>query len=180
MKFLLLSGSFHENSRSLAILKNIESYLSELVDGEFTVTIPDLSVLPFYSPDIEIPAGLKAFMEAVTAADAIIVCSPEYNHSIPAVLKNAIDWASRPAFNSPLKDLPVAFITQASSPVGGARAQAHLKLVFDSTLSRIYMSQEMMISGVQDIFDDNKKIQDADVVRRLQRYLKGFVDGLSG
>ncbi|WP_191603432.1 NAD(P)H-dependent oxidoreductase [Marinomonas algicola] len=60
----------------------------------------------------------------------------------PRRLKNAIDWASRPAFNSVIKDNPVTIITQANSPVGGARAQAHIKLIFDSTLSILYQGRD--------------------------------------
>ncbi|MBL4585102.1 MAG: NAD(P)H-dependent oxidoreductase [Pseudomonadales bacterium] len=95
--------------------------------------VPALNKLPIYCEDIDKhkPKIVQDFLLQVESANGILFCTPEYNHSIPAVLKNAIDWASRPAFNSPLKFMPVSFITQAVSPVGGARAQAHLKLVLD-------------------------------------------------
>ena len=172
MKFLLLSGSFHSQSRSLSILRAVE----ELLPGHTTV-LPRLDILPYYNDDLthEQPTSVNALVAQVIEADAIICCTPEYNHSIPAVLKNAIDWSSRPAFNSPLKGKPVTIITQAVSPVGGARAQAHLKLVFDSTLSDMHMSHEMMITGVNVALDAEGRLTDPRIRERLQLHLLDFV-----
>lgn len=171
MHFLLLSGSFHSHSRSLAILNNVQQMLAA-----HQCDIPRLDQLPFFSEDLNNnkPAVVQALMQQAGQADGIIICSPEYNHSIPAVLKNAIDWLSRPAFHSVLKNKPVAIITQAANEVGGARAQAHIKLVMDSTLSRILPAHEMMIPHVQTVLDDQHSLHDASVSARLQRYLDAF------
>lgn len=176
MNILLMSGSFHSKSKSLAILAAIQHYFPE-----HDYVLPELDTLPFYSEDLnaEKPSSILNFMDQVESCDGIMVCSPEYNHSIPAVLKNAIDWASRPAFNSVLKDKPVTVITQANSPVGGARAQAHIKLVFDSTLSVIYPCHEMLITGVDKIFDAKNTISDAEVKQRLERHFLGFIEFLA-
>ena len=173
MKFVFLSGSFHRHSRSLGILRNIE-YLFE---GHEVETL-SLDRLPFYSEDLnnEKPEVIKQFLSKIELADGILCCTPEYNHSVPAVLKNAIDWASRPAFNSVLKDKPVSIITQAVSPVGGARAQAHLKLIFDSTLSKIHLCHEMMIAHVDEIFDDQMNISNQKLVDRLDRHISNFIE----
>ena len=80
-----------------------------------------------------------------------------------------------PAFNSGLKGMPVSIITQASSPVGGARAQAHLKLIFDSTLSVNHVCHEMMITQVNDIFDNDMNIHDAKTRERLERHVSDFI-----
>jgi len=172
MKFLLLSGSFHTRSRSLAILKSIEVYF-----GSHSTQIPKLDSIPFYCDDLtnSKPDVVQALLSQIELASGILFCTPEYNHSIPAVLKNAIDWASRPAFNSPLKNKPVSIITQAVSPVGGARAQAHLKLVLDSTLSEIHMCHEMMIAGIDKAFDPSMQIIDSDVLLRLERHIRDFI-----
>lgn len=172
MRLLLLSGSFHSKSKSLHIAAFVKNHL---IDHE--CIIPQLDSLPFYSDDLNIdkPAIVREFLNSVELCDGIICITPEYNHSIPAVLKNAIDWASRPAFKSPLKDKPVTIITQAESPVGGARAQAHLKLVLDSTLSIIYPSHEMMITSVSKVIDDNGVIANTDIIRRLIRHLDEFI-----
>jgi chromate reductase len=173
MNFLLWSGSFHTRSASLALLAEVARQL----DGH-RWTLPALDQLPFYSVDLDLatrPPAVAALLAQVEAADGIICCSPEYNHSIPAVLKNAIDWASRPAFHSPLRDKPVTLITQASSPVGGARAQAHLKLVFDSTLSRIHPCHEMMVTAIDQKIDGQGQLTDAQTRTRIERHLQDFI-----
>jgi len=113
MNFLLLSGSYHRSSYSQALLRFVAEQLPE-----HQHVSPNLLQLPFYSEDLageQRPQEVLEFLQQVSAADALIICSPEYNHSIPAVLKNAIDWASRPAFKSPLKDKPVTFISKRST-----------------------------------------------------------------
>lgn len=171
MNFLLLSGSFRHHSYSLAILNSV----SDLLEGHQT-HIPKLDILPFYSDDLNTnkPADIEALIERVEQADGLILCTPEYNHSVPAVLKNALDWASRPAFQSPLKDKPVTIITQANSPVGGARAQAHLKLIMDATLSNIHTCHEMMLTPISQLVNDNK-VTDPTALRRLERHIMDFV-----
>lgn len=173
MRILLLSGSFHSKSISLGILNHIVSQMHA-----HETDIPAINTLPFFSEDLSNdnkPDNVALFLQQVNQADAIICCLPEYNHSVPAVLKNAIDWASRPAFRSPLKDKPVTIITQANSPVGGARAQAHLKLIFDSTLSRIHSCHEMLIAEVNDKFDEQQNLTDDKTKQRLNRHMDDFM-----
>lgn len=173
MNILLLSGSFHSNSVSLSLLNYIGACLLE-----HELETPMLNKLPFFSEDIvgeHQPDQVTVFLHQVINTDAIICCSPEYNHSIPAVLKNAIDWASRPAFNSPLKDKPVTFITQANSPVGGARAQAHMKLIFDATLSRLHNSHEMLIADINNKVNAQQQLTDEETKNRLKRHVDDFL-----
>lgn len=173
MKIMLLYGSYHDHSYTQAVLRSVAGLLHE-----HQILIPRIHELPLYCGgpiDSHIPDRVVHFLEQVGQADALVICTPEYNHSIPALLKNAIDWASRPAFQSGLKDKPVTFITQAQSPVGGARAQAHLRLVFDSTLSRIHMAPEMLIAGVDQKFDAQGELVDARTRERLVRHLDDFV-----
>ena len=172
MNLLFFSGSFHSSSKSLALIKAIAAMLPE-----HHCTVPRLDELPYFCEDLnrDKPQRVRELLAQVEAADALITVSPEYNHSIPAVLKNALDWASRPAFASPLKGKPVTFVTQGESPVGGARAQAHLKLVLDATLSRIYPSHEMLIGAVQTALNAERELVDAAVQRRLQRHLEEFL-----
>ncbi|MFT5780882.1 MAG: chromate reductase [Pseudomonas sp.] len=173
MNLLLLAGSFHRASASQAILR----FVAEQLPEHQSLT-PNLLALPIYCPDLDTdnkPAAVVQLLEQIGWADALIVCTPEYNHSIPAVLKNAIDWASRPAFKSPLKDKPVTFITQANSPVGGARAQAHLKLVFDSILSRIHNCHEMMIASIEQKLDQHLCLTDEHSQARIKQHLQDFI-----
>jgi chromate reductase len=177
MKLILLSGSFHSKSRSCAILNAVQAYFPE-----HEYSFPKLDAMPFYCEDLakNKPENIQHFIHEIESADGLVICTPEYNHSIPAVLKNAIDWASRPAFNSVLKNKPVTIITQANSPVGGARAQAHIKLVFDSTLSSIHPVHEMMITGVDKAIDSQLKIVDQKVKQRLKRHMAHFVEFIEG
>jgi chromate reductase len=177
MNILLLSGSFHAKSKSLAILKAVQNYFNE-----HHFSIAEINELPFYSEDLASnkPPQVVKFLQAVENTDAIIICSPEYNHSIPAVLKNAIDWASRPAFQSPLKGKAVTFITQAENAVGGARVQAHLKLVLDSTLSLIYPAHEMMIGNINNVLNEQLEVIDDNTERRLKRHISGFINYATG
>lgn len=171
MKLVLLSGSFRSQSRSLSILDEIQKCFSS-----YEFILPKLDSLPFYNEDLanEKPQDIVDLIDVIGMSDGIVVCSPEYNHSIPAVLKNAIDWTSRPAFESVLKDKPITIITQANSSVGGARAQAHIKLIFDSTLSHIHPIHEMMISSVSEVINNSGEIIDDKVKTRLKRHIESF------
>lgn len=170
MKFVLLSGSFRKQSRSLALLRIADNLLIN-----HQCNVPLLDALPFYSEDTEPnkPQVVIDFLNDVNSADGIIICTPEYNHSIPAVLKNALDWASRPAFASPMRDKPVTIITQADSPVGGARVQAHLKLVLDAMLASLYPNHEMMIPNISSTLADGSIIIEK-TQNRLMKHLDGF------
>lgn len=172
MRILILSGSFHSKSNSLRIADFVKNHLSA-----HHCEIPLLNSLPFYSEDLNLikPDSVSEFLRVVEKCDGIVCITPEYNHSVPAVLKNAIDWASRPAFKSPLKGKPVTIISQAEGPVGGARVQAHLKLVLDSTLSIIFPSHEMMITNVSKAVNENSEIVDVETKRRIVRHVDEFV-----
>ncbi len=172
MNFLFVSGSFRRNSRSLAVLKNVEPFF----DGH-KIETPNLDNLPLYNDDLndDKPKSISEQLELAESADGILFCTPEYNHTIPAVLKNYIDWVSRPAFKSPLRDMPVSIISQADSPVGGARAQFNMKLALDSTLSKIHICHEMLIAGVGTIFSDDMRITNEKVLERLERHCNDFI-----
>lgn len=172
MKLVLLSGSFRSKSRCMFILESIKKYYPK---NEYY--LPKLDFLPFYCQDLakSEPEEVSKLVDEISKASGIVVCSPEYNHSIPAVLKNAIDWASRPAFNSVLRKKPVTIITQATSSVGGARAQAHIKLIFDSALSSIHPAREMMIPNIDTVIDPDGKIVDPKVEERLIAHMSNFM-----
>ena len=147
-RLLGLSGSLRRGSNSSAILRALAAGLSP--DTEMTIV--GLGDLPLFNEDEDIGAGppaVAALRSAVRAADGIVVVTPEYNHGIPGVMKNAIDWASRPGYDCPLKNKPVKIMTVASSPLGGARAQAWLQEAFVSTLSRVVPGKQVIIGSVE-------------------------------
>ena len=91
-------------------------------------------------------------------------------------LKNAIDWASRPAFKSVLVNKPTGILSAAMSPVGGARAQTHLREILASTLAPVYPARDYLLPMAQNAFDSDGALNDETANRRLRRYLNDFVD----
>ena len=147
-KLLGLSGSLRKASSSSAILRTLRDNLTPDIEME----IAALDDIPPFNEDHDVgegPAGVPALRRAVRACDGIVIVSPEYNHGIPGHLKNAIDWASRPGYDGPLKNKPVKIMTIAGSPLGGARAQAWLNEVFAATLSRVVPGKQVIIGAVE-------------------------------
>lgn len=174
MNILLLSGSLRKISYSQALLDIVADILRKEEHRPCTYAIESL---PFYTDKLERKTDLESissFSQLVDSCDAMIFITPEYNHSIPAVLKNAIDWASRPAFTSPLKDKPVTFITQSNNSIGGARAQEHIKLIMDSTLSVIYPARELLIQDCHSRFDSKMKCEDEKVITLVANHIISF------
>lgn len=144
-KLLGLPGSLRARSVSRAVLHSLAGAMPPHVEW----SVFDLHGIPLYNEDFDAdpPGSVPALRAAVIACDGIVVLSPEYNHGMSGVMKNAIDWVSRPGYNSVLKDKPVAILTTSESPLGGARAQADLHKLFLSTLSRIAPGREVSIGS---------------------------------
>src|ERR1041384_3685194 len=126
LSFLAVAGSLRRGSYNRGLIRAA----IELAPSGTTVTQWDLDEIPLFNADLEAlgdPVPVAAFKQAIASADALVIATPEYNHCVPGVLKNAIDWASRPARRSVLTDLPVAIMGASSGGGGTARAQAHLR-----------------------------------------------------
>ncbi|WP_256344067.1 NADPH-dependent FMN reductase [Pseudomonas costantinii] len=111
-----------------------------------------LNEFPLYNLDPEaqmLPASVAVLKDAIEQADGLIICSPEYNYGTSGVLKNALDWASRPGFNSPLKNKPVLIITSSPGVLGGVRAQAQLRETLSATLFQSHSRPSDSYSGRQ-------------------------------
>lgn len=142
-----LSGSLRKASYSTAVLKAIGAEIAAAAD----LSIAEIGALPLYNQDLDLeprPAPVAALRAAIAQAEGLIVVSTEYNHGVPGVLKNAIDWASRPAFASPLRGKPVLIVTCSMATTGGVRAQYQLREAFSSTLSRPVATPEVVIGSV--------------------------------
>lgn len=126
-KVLAISGSLRKASTNTQALRAAQALAPE----GMAIEIADISAIPMFNADVLAagePASVTAFKAQVRAADAVLICSPEYNFSIPAVLKNALDWASRPP-EPPFDGKPVAIMGVSSGQVGTARMQQHLRQV---------------------------------------------------
>jgi chromate reductase, NAD(P)H dehydrogenase (quinone) len=141
-----LSGSLRRAAASTAILRTV----ADRMPADVTMTLMSLREIPPYDEDEDRPAALAAvegLKGAIAAADGLVVISPEYNHGISGVLKNAIDWVSRPGYESVLKNKPVLVMSSAESPLGGARAQLQLRELFAATLSRVVARRQICVGS---------------------------------
>ena len=142
-----MSGSLRAGSYSNAVLET----LRETLAGTADLTLWDLAPIPPYNQDFEgekRPASVKAMLAAIAEADGLVLCAPEFNHSIPGVLKNALDWASRPAFTSVMAYKPVAIMATSPGAISGARCLEHTKVALDSMMARVVLARECIITSV--------------------------------
>jgi len=171
MKIIGLSGSLRRDSYNTRLI----AAAAELADAAEVVWY-DYADVPLYTEDREgadRPEAVTRLLDAIESADALLFATPEYNHSISGVLKNAIDWASRPAFESVLVGKPSGIVSAAMSPIGGARAQQHLKTILASTLTPVYVANEYLLPLAHQAFDE-AGLTDVTARRRLQSYINGL------
>jgi chromate reductase len=150
-----MSGSLRAGSFSNAVLRTMREQFANRADLE----LYDLEPIPLYNQDFEgdkRPPTVKQMLADIEAADGLVLCAPEFNHSIPGVLKNAIDWASRPAFQSVLAYKPVAIMATSRGPLGGARCLEHMKVALDSCLSRVTLAREVIITATESKVKDGR------------------------
>ena len=174
MKILGISGSLRKNSLNSNLLRAG----SALLDKPAKLETYDLANIPLYNEDVESesrPGAVQSWLDAIEGSEAILFATPEYNHSISGVLKNAIDWASRPAFKSVLANKPTGILSAAMTPVGGARAQTHLREILASTLAPVYPAPDYLLPKAQNAFDGDGMLNDETAERRLRRYMNDFV-----
>ena len=117
---------------------------------------------------------VAALKSRIRAADAIVLVTPEYNSSIPDVLKHAIDWASRPPGDNVWSGKPVAVVGASVGRLGRARAQYHLRQVFVTLNMHALNQPEAMVSNAADLFDAAENLTDQETQDRLQQLLTQF------
>jgi chromate reductase len=141
-----LSGSLRKASFSRATLAGLRNNLPENVRLE----IRDLQ-LPLYNEDEDSPAApdeVLSLRQAIAGSDGVVIVTPEYNHGMPGVLKNALDWASRPFGRSVLIDKPVLVISVSPAFTGGVRAQAQVNETLLSIPARVIGGPQVVIGGI--------------------------------
>ena len=164
-----LSGSLRAQSYNSAALRAIASLLPE----GMRFAIASLAELPFYNSDVEqqgMPAAVQAFRREVAAADALIFAVPEYNFSIPGVLKNALEWVSRPP-NPPANGKPCALFGASVSPLGTARGQFHFRHVCVSLNLVPVNTPHVDIAAAKDKFDAQGQLIDQPALDQLRELL---------
>jgi len=167
IRVLGFSGSLRQKSYNRALLKAAETVLPP----GMTLQIYDLIDLPMFNQDVEahgIPEPVWPFREALKAADALLIATPEYNWSIPGVLKNALDWASRkgPDLQAPLDDKVVA-IMGAGGMGGTVRAQLHLREILAHNRLFVVPHPQLMVARAWEHFDQDGALTDEATRARL-------------
>ena len=138
MRILAISGSLRSGSHNTDLLQGAAAAAPDGVD---IVLYDGLKEIPPYDADDDVPGDqpetVRRFKEALAKADAVLVATPEYNSSIPGVLKNALDWASRPLVESPVRNKPVAVLSSSTGMFGGVWAAAETRKVLGALGARV-------------------------------------------
>jgi len=182
-----MSGSLRAGSYSNAVLETLREIFADRADLE----VYDLRAIPLYDQDFEgekRPEPVKTLLSAIAECDGLVLCAPEFNHSIPGVLKNALDWASRPAFTSVMAHKPVAIMATSHGPLGGARCLEHMRAALDSMLSRVVLAREVMITSSADKIRNGRLVDETSLgfacaaVEALLREIRlwGMAESLGG
>ena len=156
IKILGISGSLRSGSFNTAALRAA----IELAPEGITIIEADISEIPLYNEDVKAngwPPSVELFRQQIRDADAILFVTPEYNYSVPGVLKNAIDWASRPP-EQPFAGKPAAIMGASPGVIGTARAQYHLRQIAVFLDLKVLNKPEVMIGGAADRFDSAGKL----------------------
>ncbi len=139
-----ISGSLREGSLNTALLEAMK----ELLPSGTTLAVRSIGAIPLYNGDLDVDGGpepVGALKRDIEVADGLIIATPEYNYGVPGVLKNALDWVSRPAFKSVLVGKQVAIVGAAPGIVGTARAQAELRNTLFGTLAEVFPYPEILV-----------------------------------
>jgi chromate reductase len=143
------------------------------------VEVFDPGSLPWYNADLEAdpPAVVRELRERVRGAGGILFATPEYNYSVPGVLKNVIDWGSQPKGQNVWDGKAAAILGAANSVVGTARAQLHLRQSLVALNMRV-LNAELLIGGAPAKFDTDGNLTDAETRAALREFLAGWIRGL--
>jgi chromate reductase len=155
MRVLGISGSLRRDSYNHALLREAAE---RLPGGAELIEFERLAEIPPYDADLEelgVPEPVQALREAIREADGVLIATPEYNHSIPGVLKNALDWASRPAGKSVMNGKPAAVVGASTGMFGAVWAQAETRKVLGALGARVVES-ELPVAKAVDLYADGR------------------------
>jgi chromate reductase len=160
LRLLGLSGSLRRASNSTAVLRGLQGALATRA----AFNIFPLHAVPPYNEDDdgeEAPESVHALRSAIEASDGVIVISPEYNHGMSGVLKNALDWVSRPYGRSTLRGKPVLTMTASPAFTGGVRAQQQMNETLTSIPARLVFRPQIVIGGVHEKVREGRLVDEA-------------------
>jgi chromate reductase len=174
INILGFAGSLRKGSYNGALLRAA----IELVPKTAKLGIFDLEGIPPFNQDSEnrMPEKVKEFKARIKASDAILISTPEHNYSVPGVLKNAIDWASRPYGDNSFEGKPVAIMSASTGTLGGARAQYHLRQVFVFLNMHPINRPEVMVASADEKIDEKGNLKDEKTREKIRQLLENLVE----
>jgi chromate reductase len=168
------AGSLRCGSYNRALLKNA----AELMPDGASLRTFDLEGIPAFNQDLEQrpPERVSEFKDRIREADGLLIATPEHNFTIPGVLKNAIDWASRPHGDNSFREKPVALMSASTGMLGGARAQYHLRQAFFYLDMRQVIKPEVFIAYARQKFDESGRLLDQPAREFMRTLLESLVE----
>ena len=175
LRVLAFAGSLRAASYNKMLLRAAV----ELAPAGMEIEIHDIGEIPLFNEDVEAagtPLAVEAFREAIRRADALLIATPEYNHGVPGVLKNAVDWASRPPRRSVLACKPAAVFGASPGATGTARAQTQLRASFVFTDTPTLPQPEVLVFRAHEKFDADGRLTDEPTRAFVGRLLVALAD----
>jgi chromate reductase, NAD(P)H dehydrogenase (quinone) len=172
VRILGIAGSLRRGSFNVATLRTAQ----ELAPSGVTIDIFDITPIPLYNEDVRqqgFPTPVEDLRARIKSADGLLIVTPEYNYSIPGVLKNAIDWASRPP-EQPFDGKPIGLMGASGGMFGTGRAQYHLRQCFVFLNGLVMNRPEVMIPAAQTKFDADGKLTDQPTRDFITAHLTAF------
>lgn len=177
IKLLAISGSIRRASFCTSVLHAMGALLAQHAEMQ----VFPLNDIPLYNADLDgddLPPPVARLKAEVHSADGLIVCSPEYNYGMSGVLKNAIDWASRPGFASPMAGKPVLIVTASPGTSGGVRAQSGIREALTATMARPLSRPHVAIANVAQRLQDHR-FCDETTQQFVQRALDDLIEEIA-
>ncbi|WP_265517026.1 NADPH-dependent FMN reductase [Nitratireductor luteus] len=173
-KIAVLVGSNRKESVNLKFARALE----KLAAGRLAFDYVDLSALPMYNDDHmdPFPEAARSMKDRIEAADGVLLVTPEYNRSVPPLLKNAIDWASRPYGKNSWVDKPAAIVGASPGVIGTAAAQMHLRSIMVGLGTVLMGRPEVYLHVKPGLIDDDDDVTDPEA----ETFLRGFLESLIG
>jgi chromate reductase, NAD(P)H dehydrogenase (quinone) len=169
---VVIVGSIRKESFTL----KIANALARLAPASLKLDVVTLHGLSFFNQDLEAtpPADWLTFREKIQKSSAVLFVTPEYNRSIPGILKNAIDVASRPYGKSSFLGKPIGIVSNSPGPLGGVSAAKHLQNILPGISGPILGQPEIYLNAVGDAFDDKGQLTEEALQKVLQQYIDAF------
>jgi chromate reductase len=173
LKILGFAGSLRKGSYNKALLRAAR----DLAPRDVEMEIFDLEGIPPYNQDLDhhMPAKVIEFKDRIKKAEAILIATPEYNYSVPGILKNAIDWASRPPGDNSWDGKPVAIMSASIGMLAGSRAQYHLRQTFVYINMYPLNRPEVMVPFAEDKIDSNGNLTDPKSREKIKELVESLV-----